>query len=386
MMNKKRIVILGSTGSIGQQALDVIKLHSDLYEVIGLSANNNIDLLEQQIKEFESPYIAVRDVNKGGILKERMPDKNILIGPDGVNELASLPEADIVLIAVVGIAGLKPTLIALENDKTVALATKEAMVTGGHLIEAVLRQGHGSIIPVDSEHSAIYQCLHASSHPGQEIKRILLTASGGPFRGWTINELKKVTPQQALNHPNWRMGKRITVDSATMMNKGFEIIEAHWLFNVTLEQIEVIVHPQSIIHSMVEFVDHSIIAQMGMPDMRVAISYALSYPMRVSSGAKELDLTSVSSLTFEQPDEATFKCLRLAKEALRIGGTMPVVLNAADEVAVEMFLQGRIGFTDIADVIEKAMDAHAPLPNPSLEEIYAADAATRRFVNNKLEG
>ncbi|AEE97083.1 1-deoxy-D-xylulose-5-phosphate reductoisomerase [Mahella australiensis] len=386
MLKKKRIVILGSTGSIGRQALEIIRMHSDRYEVVGLSAYSNIDLLELQIKEFDPLYIAVSDTQKASLLRQRMPDKDIRTGREGINNLASLDDADIVLVSVVGIAGLEPTLTAIKNNKIVALATKEAMVTGGHLVESELKRSKGYIIPVDSEHSAIFQCLKASYNPDREIKRILLTASGGPFKGWPVEDLKQVTPQQALKHPNWNMGKRITIDSATMMNKGFEIIEARWLFNVRPDQIDVLVHPQSIVHSMVEFVDSSIIAQMGLPDMRMAIGYAFSYPERLTTGVGDLDLSVISKLTFEYPDMDAFKCLKLAKNALNTGGSMPTVLNAADEAAVALFLNGSIAFTDIADIIERAMQAHVPLPNPSLEEIHSVDAQTRMFVNNLAKG
>lgn len=386
MPKKKRIVILGSTGSIGRQALEIIRMHSDRYEVAGLSAYGNIDLLELQIKEFDPLCIAVSDTQKASLLRQRMPDKDIRAGREGVNSLAALDDADIVLVSVVGIAGLEPTLAAIKNNKIVALATKEAMVTGGHLIESELKRGSGRIIPVDSEHSAIFQCLKASYNPDREIKKILLTASGGPFKGWPAQDLKQVTPQQALKHPNWNMGKRITIDSATMMNKGFEIIEARWLFGVRPDQIDVLVHPQSIVHSMVEFVDNSIIAQMGVPDMRLAIGYAFSYPERLPTGVEDLDLSAIGKLTFEYPDIDTFKCLKLAKDALNIGGSMPTVLNAADETAVELFLKGRIGFIDIADMIEKAMQAHVPLSDPFLDEIYSVDVQTRRFVNNLAKG
>jgi 1-deoxy-D-xylulose-5-phosphate reductoisomerase len=386
MLKKKRIVILGSTGSIGRQALEIIRMHSDRYEVVGLSAYSNIDLLELQIKEFDPLCIAVSDTQKASLLRQRMPDKDIRTGREGINNLASLDDADIVLVSVVGIAGLEPTLTAIKNNKIVALATKEAMVTGGHLVESELKRSKGCIIPVDSEHSAIFQCLKASYNPDREIKRILLTASGGPFKGWPVEDLKQVTPQQALKHPNWNMGKRITIDSATMMNKGFEIIEARWLFNVRPDQIDVLVHPQSIVHSMVEFVDSSIIAQMGLPDMRMAIGYAFSYPERLTTGVGDLDLNVISKLTFEYPDMDAFKCLKLAKNALNTGGSMPTVLNAADEAAVALFLNGSIAFTDIADIIEWAMQAHVPLSNPSLEEIHSVDAQTRMFVNNLAKG
>jgi 1-deoxy-D-xylulose-5-phosphate reductoisomerase len=386
MLKKKRIVILGSTGSIGRQALEIIRMHSDRYEVVGLSAYSNIDLLELQIKEFDPLCIAVSDAQKASLLRQRMPDKDIRTGREGINNLASLDDADMVLVSVVGIAGLEPTLTAIKNNKIVALATKEAMVTGGHLVESELKRSKGCIIPVDSEHSAIFQCLKASYNPDREIKKILLTASGGPFKGWSVEDLKQVTPQQALKHPNWNMGKRITIDSATMMNKGFEIIEARWLFGVQPDQIDVLVHPQSIVHSMVEFVDSSIIAQMGLPDMRMAIGYAFSYPERLPTGVGDLDLNVISKLTFEYPDMDAFKCLKLAKNALNTGGSMPTVLNAADEAAVDLFLNGSIAFTDIADMIERAMQAHVPLSNPSLEDIYSIDAQTRMFVNNLAKG
>lgn len=386
MRSKKRIVILGSTGSIGRQALDVIRMHSDEYEVVGLSANSNVELLEQQVNEFKPLYVAVGDEDRASLLEQHIPDLEVYKGQEGVTRLAAVPEADMILVAVVGVAGLGPTLKAIEVGKDVALATKEAMVTGGHLITSALRHSAGRIIPVDSEHSAIFQCLKAAGRSNKEVRRLLLTASGGPFRGWQPERLKEVTPQQALKHPNWNMGNRITVDSATMMNKGFELIEARWLFDVMPNQIDVVIHPQSIIHSMVEFIDGSIIAQMSVPDMRVAIGYAFSYPERRPTGVPYLDLSAIGSLSFEKPDMDTFRCLKLAREALSIGGTMTAVLNAADEAAVRLFLDGRIGFMDIADIVERAMDSHKIIANPSLEDIYSVDAQVKEFVNNLLEG
>lgn len=375
---KKRIAILGSTGSIGRQALDVIYQHADDFQVVALTTNRNTELLAQQVQTFHPAYVGVVDAQSAEEFKNYgLTDVEFMSGKDCLVKLATLPEVDLVLVAVVGIAGLEPTIAALEAGKNVALANKESLVAGGHLVMEAARRSGSKVIPVDSEHSAIFQCL-AGCNDSSQIKRIYLTASGGPFRSYAKDELRHVTVEEALNHPNWRMGKKVTIDSATLMNKGLEVIEAHWLFGLSIEQIQVVIHPQSIVHSMVEYIDGSIIAHMAKADMRIPILYALSWPERIKSDIESLDLTAMGSLTFETPDFDKFPCLVLAYKALEIGGTMPVVLNAADEVAVEKFLKGEISFIEIPVMIEQAMKSHKVIPNPDLNAILRVDHSVRR--------
>ncbi|MCM8901181.1 1-deoxy-D-xylulose-5-phosphate reductoisomerase [Caldicoprobacter algeriensis] len=375
---KKRIAILGSTGSIGRQALDVIHQHADNYQVVALTTNRNVWLLAQQVEAFRPSYVGIVDAESAEEFKNYgLADLELVSGKDCLVKLATLPEVDLVLVAVVGIAGLEPTIAALEAGKNVALANKESLVAGGHLVMEAARRSGSKIIPVDSEHSAIFQCLAGCDDPAR-INRVYLTASGGPFRNYTKDELRHVTVEEALNHPNWKMGKKVTIDSATLMNKGLEVMEAHWLFGLSIGQIQVVIHPQSIVHSMVEYIDGSIIAHMGKTDMRLPILYALSWPERIKSSVGSLDLTAMEPLTFEMPDFDRFPCLALAYKALEIGGTMPAVLNAADEVAVEKFLKGEISFIEIPVMIEQAMKSHKAIQNPDLNTILRVDHSVRR--------
>ncbi|MBO5454003.1 MAG: 1-deoxy-D-xylulose-5-phosphate reductoisomerase [Clostridia bacterium] len=382
----KNISILGSTGSIGTQTLDVVRRSKNL-KVCGITANKNIKLLEQQIRQFRPEKAAVADKSLYNELKNNVSDTEtkILCGEDGLLEIASMDDVETVVSALVGISGLKPTLAAVENGKEIALANKETLVTAGEFFMNKIKEYNVKILPVDSEHSAIFQCLDAR---GAEkfIKKILLTCSGGPFFGKKREELTNMTAKDALKHPNWSMGSKITIDSSTLMNKGFEIIEAKWLFDVDVEDIEVIVHRQSIIHSMVHFSDNSVIAQLGLPDMKVPISYALNYPEREKVDENGINFFDCPSLTFEHPDEKTFKCLYLAKEAIRTGGTMPAFLNGANEVVVEKFLNGEIKFNEIGDLIEEAMNGYTPVYNYCLEDITNADITARNSVNSLIGG
>ncbi|MGI6295801.1 MAG: 1-deoxy-D-xylulose-5-phosphate reductoisomerase [Armatimonadota bacterium] len=376
--NTVSISILGSTGSIGTQVLDVARrLGPELVRVVGLGAQNNADLLIEQALEFRPKLVCigneqaleyVRDALGGG-------DIDVCAGAWGFDELATMPEAGRIVVSVAGTPGLSPTLRGIEAGKDVALASKEVLVAAGHLVMEAARAKGVSILPIDSEHSAIFQCLNGERN--DRIDKIYLTASGGAFRDLPLEALGSVTPEQALDHPTWKMGKKVTVDSATLMNKGLEIIEAKWLFGVDADQIEVVIHPTSIVHSMVRFDDGSIIAQLGLPDMRLPIQYALLYPERIDSGLPKLDLLQAGALEFRPVDLARFECLKLAMEAARAGGTLAVVMNAADEVAVELFLSGRIGFLDIGRVVGKTMEAHSSVDNPSLDEIREVDAEAR---------
>ena len=363
----KAISILGSTGSIGTQTLDVVRNLGNI-EVKALSTNKNIDLLEKQIEEFHPKKVAVMDDEKAYELKKRIGSKiEVLKGLEGLCEIAEMDETDTVVTSVVGVIGLIPTFKAIQKKKNIALANKETLVTAGKIIMEEAKKNNVSIYPVDSEHSAIFQCLQGNAH--NKISRIILTASGGPFRGKSLKELEMVTVEETLKHPNWEMGAKITIDSATMMNKGLEVIEAKWLFDVELNQIEVLVHPQSIIHSMVEFEDGSIMAQMGEPDMRLPIQYALTYPKRITNNWPRINFRQRNMLSFEEVDLSVFKCLQLAYDALKIGGTMPAVLNAANEVAVDKFLKKEINFLDIPRIIQDVMDKHELVENPSLSDI-----------------
>jgi 1-deoxy-D-xylulose-5-phosphate reductoisomerase len=370
----KQIAVLGSTGSIGRQTLDVIRNLSPRFNVVALAAGQNLDLLTQQINEFGPRYVyceAEEGLNNTGC------------EPLSLEEIASHEHVDTVVIATSGKSGLLATLAAARAGKNIALANKESLVMAGEIITREARTNGASILPVDSEHSAIWQCLQGEA---QSFARIILTASGGPFRSYPLEQLEKVTAAQALEHPSWQMGPKVTIDSATLMNKGLEIIEAHWLFDSPLEDIRVIIHPQSIIHSMVEFADGSVKAQLGCPDMRLPIQYALTYPERLPNlELPRIDWNNVPTLTFEQPDLDRFPCLRLAMEAGKTGGTSPSVLCAADEVAVDLFLSGTIRFTDIARLVQQVLNEHKTIADPSMEDILAADAWARQTVN-KLAG
>lgn len=375
----KRIVILGSTGSIGTQTLDVVRSLPE-FEIVGLAAGKNWRLLLEQIKEFRplAATLATREALEQLRAAQEYNDHNkteLAYGQAGMINLAAMPEADMVVIALTGIEGIRPTMAALNAGKEVALANKETLVAAGEIVIGLASDKNKPLRPVDSEHSAIWQCLHSQS--ASAIEKIILTASGGPFRNMSREEMAAVTVEMALNHPNWSMGSKITIDSATMMNKGLEVIEARWLFGLEYDQIEVAVHPQSIIHSAVEFVDGSVLAQLGLPDMRLPIQYALTYPQRLPGKVPRLDLTKMQHLTFEKPDLTRFPSLKLAFEAGRMGGTMPAVLNGANEVAVHAFLQNKMSFARIPEVVEKVMSKHNCLSNPGLAEILEADRWAR---------
>ena len=369
----KKIAILGSTGSIGTQTLDVVRAHSDELEVVALAAGSNKERLKEQIREFHPELVSLSDERKAQELKEELAGEavEVVCGMDGLIEVVGIDSADVVVTAVVGMMGILPTMEAIRKGKDIALANKETLVTAGHLIIPMAREYGVSILPVDSEHSAIFQCLQGE--PKKALDKILLTASGGPFRGKSAEFLETVTLEDALNHPNWSMGPKITIDSSTMVNKGLEVMEAKWLFGVDYSQIEVVIQPQSIIHSMVQYIDGAVIAQLGTPDMRVPIEYALFYPERRSLPGNRLDFSKLSQITFEKPDYKVFRGLSLAIEAGKTGGTMPTVFNAANERAVAKFLKGEIKYTDIVRSIEKCMDAHKVSAHPDLEEILATE-------------
>lgn len=375
-----KLSILGSTGSIGTQALEVVRDLKGIFDidVIAVSGNSNIDLLESQIREFNPKYAAVSDEQAAKRLEIAVADTGckVLSGRDGLCYIAAQTDADMVLSSIVGFAGLVPTMNAIAAGKDIALANKETLVTAGSLFMDAIKKSGVRLLPVDSEHCAIFQSLKSGRH--SEIRKILLTASGGPFFGKERKELKNVRKEQALKHPNWSMGAKITIDSATLMNKGLEVLEAHWLFNVDIDNIKVVVQRESIIHSMVEFNDKSVIAQMSVPSMKHPIQYAFTYPNRLSSPDKEVDFAKLAKLTFAEPDEKTFRCLALAKTAGREGGIMPTVMNAANEAAVSRFLNDEIGFLDIADIVERAMSDFDNIKNPSLDDIIAADAEVRQ--------
>jgi 1-deoxy-D-xylulose-5-phosphate reductoisomerase len=372
MKKAKRIVVLGSTGSIGRQTLDIVRALPDYFTVVGLATGGNMDMLTEQVAEFQPEYINFATKN-GDDYRGRF--KKIGCAFMSLEDMASQTDVDIVVMAVSGSAGMAATLAAVKASKNIALANKESLVAAGGIITAMAKKSWAKILPVDSEHSAIWQCLAGEK---QMPRRIILTASGGPFRTYTKEQLKNITPEQALAHPSWRMGRKVTVDSATLMNKGLEIMEAHWLFNVPVEDVTVLVHPQSIVHSMVEFVDGAVKAQLGMPDMRLPIQYALSYPDRLENTTlPHINWKDFSDLKFEKPDEDKFPCLRLAVEAGKAGGTCPAVLCAADEVAVDLFLKQRIGFTDIPRLVEETLGKHHNNTHPDIEDIKAADSWAR---------
>ena len=375
---KKQIAILGATGSIGTQALQVVEEHPDLYEVYALTANNKVDLLAEQARKFRPEAVVIANEDKYSQLKEALSDMPVKVyaGTDALCQIVESQPIDIVLTAMVGYAGLRPTINAIKAGKTIALANKETLVVAGELINRLAGEYHTPILPVDSEHSAVFQCLEMNN----PVHKIILTASGGPFRTYTLEQLKTVTKAQALKHPNWHMGAKITIDSASMMNKGFEVMEAKWLFGVRPDQIEVVVHPQSVIHSMVEFEDGAVKAQLGVPDMRLPIQYAFSYPKRVHLSGERLDFSKYDTLTFEKPDTTRFRNLALAYEALHQGGNMPCIVNAANEVVVAAFLSDRISFLGMSDVIEKAMTRVPFIRTPDYADYVETDAETRRIA------
>jgi 1-deoxy-D-xylulose-5-phosphate reductoisomerase len=373
---KKGVTVLGATGSVGRNALAVIDSLRERFHVVGLAACSNAEALGRLAEHFRPRYAAVADEGKADVLRANCPaETEVLAGPEGVLKVAAAPEADIVLSAIVGAAGLRPVLAAIERGTTIALANKEPLVMAGGIITARSRECSATLLPVDSEHSAIFQCLCGKTD--QKVHRIVLTASGGPFYNASADTLEHVTPEQALEHPTWDMGAKISVDSATLMNKGLEVIEAHWLFGVPVEDIEVVIHPSSVVHSLVEFVDGSIIAQLSRSDMKLPIQYALTYPERVESQVERLSITDVSPLEFFTPSFEKFPCLGLAYEAARAGGTMPAVLNAANEVAVEGFFNRELRLSDIPAVIERVMSQHTPVREPALDDILAADEWAR---------
>lgn len=372
----KRIAILGSTGSIGTQALNVIRRHRDLFSVEVLCAGSNAALLIEQALEFDPNAVVIADESKYATVQEALSPKGIKVfaGVSSMVDLMEMESIDMVLAAIVGFAGLRPTLHAIECGKPVALANKETMVVAGSIVTAAAQRHRVPILPVDSEHSAIFQCLMGES---SGVDKILLTASGGPFRGRTRADLASVTLEQALNHPNWSMGRKVTIDSATLMNKGLEVIEAKWLFGVEANDIEVVVHPQSVVHSMVQFVDGSVKAQLGIPTMETPIQYAFSFPERIESHLPRLDFAKYPNLTFERPDRDIFRCLDLAYRAIGQGGNMPCIMNAANEVAVQQFIDGRIGFLGIADFVEQTMQTAPFIPNPTLDDLLSTDKEIR---------
>lgn len=376
------LAILGATGSIGTQTLDVVRLFPNQFDVRSLTCGQNVELLAEQVREFRPECVAVGSPERAEAFQRALPgdapDVRVLVGEEGLCEAATQSDVDVVMGAVVGFAGLRPVLQALHAGKQVALANKETLVVGGDLVTQALNDGLGQLLPVDSEHSAIFQCLVGEEE--HSVEEVILTASGGPFRERAAETFGDITVSQALDHPSWSMGAKITIDSATMMNKGLEVIEAKWLFDLTLDQIQVLVHPQSIVHSMVSFADGAVKAQLGVPDMMVPIQYALSFPARWPAPHDRLDWSQLSRLDFERPDTDKFPCLRLAYEAIEAGGTAPAILNAANEVAVERFLDEQIGFTDIPRAVEQALEGIPEATNPSLDDLVAADEEARRYV------
>ena len=374
----KKIAILGSTGSIGTSTLAVAEQFPDRFKVVAIAGGNNSKLLESQIRKFKPSLAAIADAKAAESLRKKCNDMPVRIvsGVEGMIEVATAEDADITVSAIVGTAGLVPTIAAIQAGKDIALANKEVLVTAGELVMAECRRWNVRLFPVDSEHSAIFQCLHSGQRG--DVKRLILTASGGPFRNHSKDDLAKVGLAEALKHPNWSMGRKITIDSATLMNKGLEVIEAHWLFGMAPEQIKVLVHPQSIVHSLVEYRDGSVVAQLGMPDMKGPIAYALSYPERLPDVSPGLDLASIATLTFQEPDRDLFPCLGYAYDALKAGGSMPAVLSAANEVAVRYFLEEKIGFLDVPRILKFVMEAHTPVTFKAVDEVLKADLWARR--------
>ncbi|HOU98203.1 MAG TPA: 1-deoxy-D-xylulose-5-phosphate reductoisomerase [Bacteroidales bacterium] len=383
-MKKQSISILGSTGSIGRQAIEVILAHSDVYEVDLLTANQNADLLIEQAVITQPNAVIIYDEDKYEYIKSKLAHLPIKIfaGESSVIDYIDASECNTVIAAIMGFAGLLPVIKAIEKKKRIALANKETLVVAGEIIQRLVEKHNVPFIPIDSEHSALFQCL--VGEPSDSVEKLILTASGGPFRNLTVEELEKVTAQQALQHPTWNMGKKITIDSATLMNKGLEVIEAYWLFGIPTERIQVLVHPQSIIHSMVQFQDGSIKAQLGLPDMRVPIQYALTYPTRRSNPFPKIDFTQLNNLQFFEPDTHLFPCLQLAYQAIDKGGNMPCVLNAANEIAVEAFLMGKINFYDIPKMIEAVISKISLIQHPSLQQLIETDKETRIFANSLI--
>ena len=379
-MHKRQIALLGSTGSIGTQALDVVRDNTDLFEIYALVARQNVALLAQQAREFRPEVVVIADEQHYAPLKEALADlpMKVWAGADAIADVVQMAPVDVVLTAMVGYAGLRPTLAALEAGKAVALANKETLVVAGELVTATARRTGAPILPVDSEHSAIFQCLVGQD--ASAVEKVILTASGGPFRTTPREALADVTPAEALRHPNWSMGAKVTIDSASMMNKGFEMIEARWLFGLPPDRIEVVVHPQSIVHSMVQFADGAVMAQLGTPDMHLPIAYALAYPHRLRSATPRLDFAQLSTLTFEAPDRERFRNLDYAYEAARRGGNMPCILNAADEVAVAAFLSGKIGFLAMSDLIAETMARTTFIATPTYDDYVQTDAEARRIA------
>ena len=379
----KNITVLGVTGSIGMQTVDVVKNHLDKFKIVAMSAGYNIKQVEEILEMIDVEYVCVVQKKDAQYLQEKYPDLKVTYGQEGLIKIATLPQIDIVLNAIVGFAGLVPTIEAIKAKKDIALANKETLVVAGHIITKLVKENNVRLLPVDSEHSAIFQSLNGEKH--QQIKRIILTASGGSFRDKSRDELIGVTVEEALNHPNWSMGAKITIDSATLFNKGLEVIEAKWLFDVSYDQIDVLIHPESIIHSMVEFVDTSVIGQLGNPDMRLPIQYALTYPDRdVLVNGESLDLAKIASLTFKKPDLDRFKALALAYKAGRTGGSMPCVLNGANEMANELFRNNKIEFLQIEELVEKALKAHQVISDPTLEQLVKVDSWARNFVLEEI--
>ena len=381
-MNRK-IVLLGSTGSIGTQTLDVVRNNPSELEVVGLAANTRVTEVEKQVREFKPRYVCMYDENAAKELQTKIADLGIKVfsGMEGLLEIVSVPEADTVLTAVVGMIGIRPTIRAIESGKDIALANKETLVCAGHIIMPLSAKKGVKILPVDSEHSAIFQSLNGE--PRDKVEKILLTASGGPFRGKKRDELENMTAADALKHPNWDMGPKVTIDSSSLVNKGLEVMEARWLFDVSLDNIQVLVHPQSIVHSAVQYVDGAVIAQLGVPDMKLPIQYALFYPDRRPMAEKRLDLFELGSLTFEKPDIDTFRGLKLAYDAAYAGGSVPTVFNAANEMAVRRFLKGDIRYLEIYDMIEEAMEHHKKVDNPDVDAILSAEKETYDFLGGK---
>lgn len=379
---KKQIAILGSTGSIGTQALQVIAEHPDLYEAYALTAHSHVELLAEQARRFMPEAVVIANPDKYGELKEALADLPVKVyaGEDALCQIVESSPIDIVLTAMVGYAGLRPTMNAIRAGKAIALANKETLVVAGDLITRLVEEYHVPILPVDSEHSAVFQCLET----GNRLEKVILTASGGPFRTFTAEQLATVTKEQALHHPNWHMGAKITIDSASMMNKGFEVMEAKWLFGVRPEQIEVVVHPQSIIHSMVQFADGAVKAQLGTPDMRLPIQYAFSYPQRLPLSVERVDFERLGTLTFEKPDTRRFRNLVLAYDALHEGGNMPCIVNAANEVVVDAFLHDRVSFLGMSDVIERTMQRVAFVATPTYDDYVSTDAEARRVAGELI--
>ena len=377
---KRKIAVLGSTGSIGTQALDVISRHPDRFEAYALVANNRVDRLLEQVRRFKPEVVVIANESKYAGLKEALSNLPVKVwaGAEAIEQVVQDTEIDIVLTAMVGFSGLKPTISAIKARKTIALANKETLVIAGELITRLALENRTAVLPVDSEHSAIFQCLNGEG--SNEIEKILLTASGGPFRNFSMSQLRQVTREQALHHPNWNMGAKVTIDSSTLMNKGLEMIEARWLFDVDPSRIEIIVHPQSIIHSMVQFKDRSVMAQLSLPDMRMPIQYAFSYPERIPSDVEPVNFFELSTLTFEKPDTERFRNLGLAYKSIEKGGNMPCIMNAANEVAVELFLQEKMGFPQMSDLIEQTLTKTVFIQNPSLEDYIQTDAEARKIA------